>query len=60
MPWYDYKCNHCGYEEKDVRRKITEDVSQMKCPKCQKQMKQIIVNTFRSFELKGKWFKNGY
>lgn len=59
MPWYDYKCEKCGYIQRDVKRNITENVSALECPKCKSPMHQIY--TLFGFELKGDgWFKDGY
>ena len=59
MPWYDYHCNSCNHEEIDVQRKITEDVSTYKCPKCGSDMAHIIGSTI--FKLSGTgWAKDGY
>ena len=59
MPWYDYKCTKCNHIERDVSRKITEEVSMLECPKCKAEMKQVY--TLFGFELKGDgWFKDGY
>ena len=59
MPWYDYKCTYCEHEEKDVHRKITENVAEYECPVCLGIMKQIIGNT--TFDLIGDgWAKTGY
>ena len=59
MPFYDYQCPHCGHELFDVKRKITENVSEEECPVCFETMKQVIRTT--GFNLKGSgWYKSGY
>lgn len=59
MPFYDYRCEKCQYEELDVRRSMNENVSVYACPKCASEMHQII-RVF-GFELKGTgWFKDLY
>lgn len=40
MPTYDFKCNHCGHHF-EVFRSITDE-SELKCPKCGKDVDQII------------------
>lgn len=37
MPAYDYKCEHCGFEE-EISHKIGEVVN---CPSCGGELKQV-------------------
>lgn len=72
MPLYVFECEDCGYRcelmkklndpspecDHFIQMVTNQDVPISKFDKPPKVMKKIISNT--SFQLKGKWFKDGY
>jgi len=47
MPLYEYKCNKCGAKF-ELRRNISDDDVDVKCPKCGAEKPQRIVSVFGS------------
>ena len=45
MPIYEYECRNCG-EKFELRRGITDDDSEIKCPKCEAANPRRILSVF--------------
>src|SRR6185295_4607512 len=58
MPFYEYECPHCGYDE-EVLQKIT-DKPLTKCPSCGKKGLRRLIST-PVFRLKGSgWYETDF
>ena len=58
MPFYEYECPHCGYQD-EVLQKIT-DAPLKKCPNCGKNGLRKLISA-PVFRLKGSgWYKTDY
>jgi putative FmdB family regulatory protein len=58
MPFYEYECPHCGYDE-EVRQKIT-DKPLTKCPSCGKKGLRKLMSA-PVFRLKGSgWYETDF
>lgn len=65
MPIYDYRCKakDCEHEFEvfyTSPSKVTEEEPIEACPHCGSTEKERKPPTKTSFQLKGRWFKNGY
>jgi len=45
MPIYEYECQVCG-EKFEAQRKIADNDSELKCPRCGKKQPRRIFSTF--------------
>lgn len=65
MPFYDYRCCDCGNEDElmvsmSEHDNHGEDKNLPACEKCVDGFMMPQINKGTSFQLKGKWFKEGY
>jgi putative FmdB family regulatory protein len=51
MPIYEYECRRCK-ERFEVLQKMNEDVSPLRCPKCQADKPQKVLSLFNSGSVK--------
>ena len=52
MPVYQYKCEQCRHGF-DLRRRIDESDSELKCPKCGLERPRRVLSTFSTYSLGG-------
>lgn len=50
MPIYEYECSKCGYMF-ELRRRLTDSDSDIKCPKCGTQQPKRIISRFSTGQL---------
>ena len=52
MPIYQYNCEQCGHRF-DLRRRIDESDSELKCAKCGCERPRRVISTFSTYSLSG-------
>ncbi len=63
MPKYDYTCGKCKHsfeQSYSTFSELEKTESKVKCPECGSKKKERQFPKIGSFQLKGKWFKQGY
>jgi putative FmdB family regulatory protein len=54
MPFYEYKCSHCGYETEEFQKISDEPLT--KCPKCKKNTFKRLIGGGAGIIFKGSGF----
>lgn len=63
MPIYEYLCKQCNHEFEvfyTSQEKAKSEEPNEVCPKCESPNKEKTPPKKTSFQLKGKWYKQGY